>query len=55
MTFNFKYIVHYKKKNVTFFQDVNGIDKTHALKVLKNWLKTKYKGARWVDIKPPIN
>lgn len=51
MTFEIKYILYYKKKNVTKFQKVNAIDKTHALKIFKLWVYEKFKKARWIEIK----
>lgn len=46
MTFEIKYIRYYKNKNVTDFQKVNAIDKTHALKIFKKWAYKKFKAAK---------
>ena len=51
MIFEIDYVLHYRNRNVTRFQKVNALDKTHALKIFYSWAKAKFKGAKFIQVK----
>lgn len=51
MIFEIDYILHYKNRNVTAFKKVNGIDRTHAIKIFYEWARRKFKAAKFIEIK----
>ncbi len=51
MIYTIDYILHYPKQKITKYQKVKAIDRTHAMKIFKNWVYKTYKKAKWVEIK----